>query len=33
MDNQGTPRVKGGKVYRNNWKFNEFEEKNENPKT
>lgn len=34
MDQQGTPRVRGGKVYRTSWKFNEFgDDKNENPKT
>jgi hypothetical protein len=34
MDNSGTPRVRGGKVYRSNFKFNEFgDDNNENPKT
>ena len=34
MDNSGTPRVRGGKVYRNNFKFNEFgDDNNEKPKT
>ena len=34
MDNSGTPRIRGGKVYRNNFKFNEFgDDNNEKPKT